>query len=870
MGLIAGWCLRYRWIVVGAWLIVLVAGGVLAGHEGARYHQTFGVAGTDSQLATDALANVVPGGLPDAEMIVVRAREGDINAPAVRQRIAAMTARVARLPGVATAIDPYGPAGGLLLGVEPVARDGRAAIVGVVMKGAATTPDLAAVRRLIATARAYDGPDLQVEMSGPGTTIIVQGNISTTPIALAVVAATIILCLVVRAPGGVAVCALVAGATAAGVQAGVTLLSHRVEVSPLAPLLAVMIAVGTSLGAAVVVVHRCQAGMRAGRRPLDAVAASMAQPGRALVWGGLGLAVVMLGTSALHASVLAGLAPAAFVAAAVASLAIATLLPATLAVAGRGLLVWTERTQLRATGRGLPVRPGLRSAWAGLVGRFPGMLAAAAVLLLAALALPIIGLRLGGGDGGVDPTSVTTRRAYDIISDDYIAGLNGPVLVAVSNLPVSNLPASGLPAANPPAANPPAADPAVLATLLDRLGTTPGVVRAFQVLQNPATRSALIEVLPQAEPRSAQASDLVRRLRTRAVPAAVAGTTVRVHIGGQTALFDDMATRFTRVLPAFAALELVVLGVTVLASVRRVGPTAAIVGASALTTAASLGAITFVFCDGRLAGLLGVRGGPIEPFVLGLILILSFGLAIGMHLTLLRRLRDPQEQPPDGGDPATAIRSGHADVGHVVVATSLILIAVFAGLACQQVRTMKLLGLGLAVGVALDALVLRVLLLPALVHLTRDTTGRRPVAGPAAGRSTAPGSEGAPQPADRAAAPSGTHGMPAPRTARPGTASADSTGTDAPPGPGVPVGVAAGGGSGSPAESARAEDTVPTRLRTRGRAPRAAVGAVAGREVDAAARLPGGRGVAGPATGPTATAPWSWFEPHRPANPGPD
>ncbi len=802
MRLMTGWCLRYRWIVVGTWLVVLVAGNVLAAHEGTRYRQVFGVAGTDSQLATDALTNVVPGGLPDAEMIVVRAREGDINTPAVRQRIAAMTTRVARLPGVATAIDPYGPAGALLLGVEPVARDGRAAIVGVVMKGAATTPDLGAVRRLITTARAYDGPDLQVEMAGPGTTMIVQGDISVTPIALAVAAAAIILCLVVRAPGGVAVCALVAAATAAGVQAGVTLLSHRVDVSPLAPPFAVMIAVGVSLGAAVVVVHRCQAEMRAGRQPLDAVAASLVQSGRPLTRGGLGLAVVMLGTSALRGSVLAGLAPAAFVAAAVASLAIATLLPASLAVAGRALLVWTERTHLRATGRGLPVRPGLRSAWAGLVGRFPGVLAAAAVLLLAALALPITGLRLGGGDGGVDPTSETTRRAYDIISADYVAGLNGPVLVAISNLPAAGLPA----AAHPPAASLPAANPTVLATLVDRLGTTPGVVRAFPVLQNPATRTALIEVLTQAQPRSAQASDLVRRLRTRTVPAAVAGTAVRVHIGGQTALFDDMATRFTRVLPAFAALELVVLGVCVLANVRCVGPTVAIVAASALTTAAALGAITFVFCDGHLAGLLGVRAGPIEPFVLGLILILSFALAIGMHLTLLRRLWDPQGRPPDGEDPATAIRSGHADVGPVVVAASLIVIAVFAGLACQQVRTMKLLGLGLAVGVALDALVLRVLLLPALVHLTRDAAGRRPA-----------------------------------------TQAASAENTE------------------------NTENTVPTRLTTRSRAPRAAaVGAMAGREVEAAVRLPGGRGVAGQAAGPTVTAPWNWFEPPRRGSPHPD
>ncbi|WP_035920704.1 MMPL family transporter [Frankia sp. QA3] len=224
---------------------------------------------------------------------------------------------------------------------------------------------------------------------------------------------------------------------------------------------------------------------------------------------------------------------------------------------------------------------------------------------------------------------------------------------------------------------------------------------------------------------------------------------LRRPLGGQTALFDDMTTRFTRVLPAFAALELVALGVTVLASLRSVGPTVAIVGASVLTTAAALGAITFVFCDGHLAGALGALGGPIEPFVL----VLSFGLSIGMHLTLLRRLWDPGAEPAGGGDPAAAIRSGHADVGHadvghadvghadvghadvghVVIAISLIMIALFAGLACQQVRTMKLLGLGPAVGVALDALVLRTVLLPALVHLTRDAAGRRLAAVHAAG-----------------------------------------------------------------------------------------------------------------------------------------
>ncbi len=694
MTLLVRWCQRYRWLVVAVWLIGLIAATNVSQESGARFSQDLGVTGAESQQAMDLVADIMPDKkLPDLEMIVVLARAGDMQAPEVRARVATMLAQLGKLPGVSGVFDPYSPIGAIPLGGSPLSADGHTAIVSVLMKGSPTSPDLPAMRNLIATARDYDGPDLQVEITGPATTVVVQGTISPWPIAIGIGVALLILCLTVRSPAAVTVCAVAAGATTAGALAGVTLLSQRANVMQLALLLTLVLAFGLSLGSALVIVNRVQSGLRQGHRPENAVREAMRHPGRATLAGSLGLAVVMLGTSALRLRVFDGLALAGFTAAAVSILAVATLLPAMLAISGRGLLVWAERNHLLATGTGLPVRPGLRSWWAGIVGRHPQALAGVAVALLTILALPVVGLRLGGSDNGVDPTSTTSRRAFDLISQEYFPGLNGQMIVVATGVSADQ--------------------PAAVAHLLTALEGTRGVHRAFVVLQNAQAASALIQVFPNDPPRSAAASDLVHRLRDTTVPAAIAGTSLEVYVGGQTAIFEDMSDRFARVLPAFLILELGVLGVAVLLGLRSVRHSLAITAASMLALAATLGVITSIFCNGWLASGLGVRTGPIEPFILGLILIIVYGLSIGMHLTLLSRLRGFADAP----DPQAAISSRHADIGGVILTISMIMIAVFMALTAQQVRMMKLLGIGLSVGVILDALLLRVVLLPALIHL---------------------------------------------------------------------------------------------------------------------------------------------------------
>ncbi len=694
MALLVRWCQRNRWLVVAVWLVAMIAGLSAVQNAGSRYSLDLGNAGAESARALDLVGKVLGSdGLPDNETVTVRARQGTVQAPEVRARVTEMMARIGRINGVAATFDPYSPVGAVPIGGSPLSADGRVLILTVLMKGSAIAPDPVAIHHLMDTIAAYNGPDLQVDVIGPGSTAVTQAAISPGPILIGIALALILLALTVRSPAAVAVCGVVGVASVVGSIVAVTLLSHRASMMALAPLLAVVLAFGISSGSAVVIVNRAQNGLRAGLAPPDAVRAAMRRPGRATLCGGLVLGLVMLATSALNLNTFAGIALAGFATAVVSILAIATLLPAALRIAGRGLLVWVERTQLRTTGAGLPVRPGLRSWWAGALGRHPRIYAGAAALLLVVLALPVAGLRLGGSDGGVDETSTTTRRAFDVISDEFVPGLNGPIVVVATGL-----------AASPPDAP---------THLLDALNATPGVARAFLSLRNDKVDGELIQIISRDAPRSKAVSELINRLRTRTVPAVTRGTSLKVYVGGQAAIFDDASAQFTRILPVFIGLELLMVGLTVGVALRSLRHSVAVMGASLLALAATLGVITTIFVKGTFTGAMGVRSGPIEPFVLGLIMIIVFGLAIGMHLTMLSRLWGAAGER----NQTQAISSRHADVGHVVVATNMIMVAVFLSLAAQPVRIMKLLGVGLSVGVLLDALVVRVILLPALVHL---------------------------------------------------------------------------------------------------------------------------------------------------------
>ena len=707
---IAPACARYRWAVAALWLFGTLAVVLLARETGDRISADIGVPGSDSARALDLAGEVLPGGkLNDTSFVVLHSRRGTLDDQQIRDHITAMTSELAALPGVVVAADPFNPAGPMVLGTDPVSSDRRTGITSVILEGSALEPDRAAARRIIDTARAYDGPDLQVEVAGPGATALNATTVSPGPLVAAVVAALLVLGVTLRSRIAVAVCAAVTGTATIGAIAVTMLLSHIVTTTPFALMLAGVIAAGTSLGGAVVVVHRAQSSLRSGASPVDAASEAAGRSGVAVAAGSLGVTVAMAGVTKLGLSFFDAVAPGAAAAGAATGLVMLTLLPALLSLGGSRLLGWAERQHVMTTGAGLRQRPGLRTWWARQVGRQPVAAVAGGTLVLFAFALSAVTLNLGGADDGVDPTSMSTRRAYDLISAQFFPGLNGPMVVILDRGDAE----AG----------------ATAADVVTAFEKTPGVASAAVGIEDADKGIAMIRVLPEAGPRSPEAVDLLHRLREDVVPTLVAGTGARAYVGGATAIFVDMAADFQGATTVFLGMVLLVVGGLGYLLLGSVTVAAVLAATTVLSAIAAAGQIALLFQTEVFARALGLETGPVEPFVLVLVLVSVICLSPGLNLSLLVRLAE-RRSGPDGTrrrrrrrDDSGLIERGHAEVGHVVLTMNLATLFIFAAIAAQPSRTMKVIGVGLATGVALDAFVLRATVLPALLHLLRP---RRP------------------------------------------------------------------------------------------------------------------------------------------------
>ncbi|MBL7489786.1 MMPL family transporter [Frankia sp. AgB1.9] len=700
--LLIGPCVRHRWVVVGLWTVCLVTLVVLARGQGARFDTDVAVPGSDSARALDLAGRALGGtGIPDTEAVVVHARHSTVDDPLVRAQIAAMVTQLGTVANVAGVVDPFSAAGAVVLGVDPVSANRHTAVVSVIVKGSALHPDRATAHRLVTTARSYDGPTLQVEVAGPDAAAVNATALSWWPILIALAAALLLLGATLRSRGAVAVCAATTAVATVTAVAIAVLLSHATTMTLYAPLLAAVVAAGTSLGGTVVVVHRAQSRLREGAVAFEAVTHAAARTGFAIACGGLCVTLAMDGVVALGLPFFNGVALGSAAAGTATGVVILTLLPAVLAICGPRLLGWTERHHLITSGRGLSHPPGLRAAWASWVHRRPLVAACAAAFLLLALAAPALTLKLGGADDGAESTSSTTRRAYDLLSADFFPGLNGPMLVAVQL------------GATPSAVSPDA--------VVAALAKTPGVAHAAVSVNNTKADVAMIRVFPAAGPRSPDATAVLDRIRDQVIPRTLAGTGSQAYVGGSTALFVDMAADFHGATTGFlAVVMLTVLGCGLL--ILRSGTIAAALAlTSALAILAAAGVLALLFQNSLVTRTLGLTTGPVEPSLLVIVLVAVFGLLPGLNLGLLVRLTEPTDTFPGGQsrhrDAAGPVRLGHADVGHVMLTMNLVMLFLFAAVAAQPARMMKVIGCGLAAGVAIDAFVLRATLLPAILHL---------------------------------------------------------------------------------------------------------------------------------------------------------
>ncbi|MEW2416865.1 MMPL family transporter [Streptomyces sp. NPDC046866] len=694
MAAIARWCIRHRLVVVLLWLLALGGTAASAATAKAAFSNDYEVPGTESGRALALLRAGFHGQGGDTDTIVWRTPEHQsARTPEVRQRMTRALDTVARLPGVGSVAGPYGP------GPESAAQisaDGRTAYAVVTFDRQADSVPKAQAQAVVDAAKnpATETDGLRVELGGRAI------GLTEAPTAhLAEVIGVAVAALVLFLAFGSLAASLLPIATAlvsvGTAYFGITLLGHAMAVADFAPMLGTLIGLGVGIDYALFIVTRHRKGLKRGLAVAEAAEQAVATTGRAVVFAGATVCIALLGMLVLRLNFLGGVAIAASLTVVLTVAASVTLLPALLSyIAGRALSR-RERRRLAADGPQPELPTGFAARWSAFVERHPKLLGALAALVMAGLALPTLSLHLGTSDQGNNPETSTTRQAYDLLADGFGPGVNGPLTV------VARLDGAG--------------DRIAVERLAEALRATEHVASAGPAVFNRSGDTAVVTVVPDSSPQSRATSELVSTLREEVIPRARHGSTMDVHVGGVTAGYDDFADVIVGKLPLFVGVVIALGCVLLLLAFRSIGVPLKAAAMNVAAVASSFGVVVAIFQWGWGSEALGLgSAGPIEPFLPVIMVSVLFGLSMDYQVFLVSRM---YEEWLETGDNRRAVRVGLAETSRVINSAAVIMISVFLAFVLSGDRIIAMFGIGLAAAVALDAFVLRTLLVPALMHL---------------------------------------------------------------------------------------------------------------------------------------------------------
>jgi RND superfamily putative drug exporter len=718
---LARWSTSHRKYVVLGWVVLLLGVNTLAQSAGTSYSNNFTLPNSDAQRASDLLKSSFPAQAGDRDTIVYAVSSGTVKDPAVRARMSATFAKVAKLPHVAAVVSPYG---GVAAG-KSISANGKIAFATVVFNEKANDLPKSAPERVVSVARAAARPGLQVELGGQAIEQTEQAGFGIST-AVGLLAAIVVLLLTfgsLIAMGLPIVTALFGLGTGLG---AIALFTHVVDTPNFSSELAAMIGLGVGIDYALFILTRFrEAYITPGPTFGDAresVIQSMDTAGRAVLFAGCTVVIALLGMMLLGVDFLYGVAISASIGVLLVMLASLTLLPALLTIVGGRLARPSRRARRRAARAGAaaespvpaaaeaagsfvsedPAAGGAWLRWSMFVERRPRTIAAISAIVMLAIAAPATALRLGSSDASNDPPNQTTHKAYELLARGFGEGFNGPLLV------VAKLPRGGQAAAG---------------SLASAIATTPGVVSVAPPKLNPAGDVATITVYPRSSPQAYATTQLVHRLREHVVPPIERSGGAKVYVGGVTAGSVDFANTLGHKLPLFIGV-VVLLSALLLMIVFRslVIPLQAAV-MNLLSIGAALGVIVAIFQWGWLGSLIGVQQGPIESFIPVMLFAIVFGLSMDYEVFLVSRIHERWAHTRDN---ARSVAEGLALTGRVVTAAAAIMVCVFLSFMLGEDRVIKEFGLSLASAVFLDALVVRCLLLPAVLHLVGPRTWALP------------------------------------------------------------------------------------------------------------------------------------------------
>ncbi|MET7517527.1 MMPL family transporter [Streptomyces sp. NPDC005480] len=692
MAALARWCARHRLVVVLLWLLALGATSAAAAVAGSSYSNDYEAPGTESGRATQLLNDAFPGLGGDSDTVVWHTDGSMVRAADVKERMTRTLDRIEHLPGIAAVTGPYEQQS-----TSRISADGRTAYATVTFDQQSGDIAKADAQRLVDTAKAAEknAPDgLRVELGGSAVALTESAQGHAAEIVGVVVAAVVLL----LAFGSLAASALPIATALVSVgtaASGIVLLGHVMTVADFAPMLGMLVGLGVGIDYALFIVTRHRRGLKQGLPVNEAAERAVATTGRAVVFAGATVCIALLGMLILRLSFLNGVAIAASLTVLLTVAASVTLLPALLSFIGMRALSRRQRRRLAEHGPE-PERPtGFAARWAVFVERHPRLLGGLALGVITVLSVPTFFLHLGTSDQGNNASSSTTRQAYDLLADGFGPGVNGPLTLVT--------PIDG------------AGDQVAVSRLESMIGSAEGVSSVTPATYNGSGTAAFLTVVPKSAPQSQRTSELVDRLRSDVIPAAEKGTSLDVQLGGVTASYDDFADVIVGKLPLFVGVVIGLGCVLLLLAFRSIGIPLKAAAMNVAAVASAFGVVVAIFQWGWGSELLGLgRAGPIEPFLPVIMVSVLFGLSMDYQVFLVSRM---YEEWLETRDNRRAVRVGLAETSRVINSAAVIMISVFLAFVLSGDRVIAMFGIALAAAVALDAFVLRTLLVPALMHM---------------------------------------------------------------------------------------------------------------------------------------------------------
>jgi RND superfamily putative drug exporter len=679
---------RRRGRVLVSWLLALAGAFALSSAFSGDFEADYTAPGSDSKQAQQLLETRFPARSGEVVNVVVLA---DAGVSTVTADVARLLAEMVTAPHVVSADDPYATPGS-------VSPNGRM-LVAHLRLDVDLPVDLPAAdaQRLIDLGAQAERPGIDVAVGGQAIQTAEAGAIGSEGIGLLAAAVILLLTFGSVVAAGLPIVVALAGLLGSSALTG--LLLYIVDAPDWSTSLATMMGIGIGIDYVLLMVTRFREWRAAGLDPEAATVATVDTAGRAVLVAGNTVVVSMLGLFAMGLSFMRGAALVTILAVAVVVIASLTLVPALLGSFGRHV----DRLRLPLGRRGPAavtvgghVEPSRRwRAWSELVQRHRFVATGLGVAILLLLAAPFLDVRFGFPDAGNNREETSTRQAYDLTASGFGAGANGP-LVLVAELP-------------------PGASAATLDPIRRRIDATEGVATVLPPQVNPAGDTAILTVLPTKGPQDPRTEDLVRELRDSAIPAATAGTGVDISVGGIVARSidsnDNIAQRIPLLITGVVFLSMLLL----LLAFRSIAVAVKAAVMNLLSVAAAYGVIALVLQGGWAGRLVGIdTPTPLPAFVPVLMFAVLFGLSMDYEVFLVSRTREAWLR---SGDNARAVTEGLAGTGRVITAAAAIMVAVFAAFVPSSAVVLKLLGVGLAAAILLDATVIRLMLVPAVMRM---------------------------------------------------------------------------------------------------------------------------------------------------------